>query len=62
MSDRVVVLSHRPGRIVRIISIPLDRPRERSMADTKAFARICGIVRETLGSGGELEEDTSIKD
>jgi len=61
MSDRVVVLSHRPGRIIRIISIPLDRPRERSMAETKAFARICRMVREALGSGGELGEDTSIK-
>ncbi|MGZ3591722.1 MAG: ABC transporter ATP-binding protein, partial [Thermodesulfobacteriota bacterium] len=30
MSDRVVVLSHRPGRIVRIIPIPLQRPRDRS--------------------------------
>jgi len=62
MSDRVVVLSHRPGRIARIISIPLDRPRDRSMTETKAFARICGMVREALGSGGGLEEDASIKD
>jgi NitT/TauT family transport system ATP-binding protein len=62
MSDRVVVLSHRPGRITRIITIPLERPRERSMTDTKAFVRICGMVREALGSGGALEEDTSIKE
>lgn len=62
MSDRVVVLSHRPGRIVRIISIPLDRPRDRSMTETKAFARICGMVRDALGSGGGLEEVASIKD
>jgi NitT/TauT family transport system ATP-binding protein len=62
MSDRVVVLSHRPGRINRIISIPLGRPRERSMTDTKAFARICGMVREALGSGGALEEDSAIKE
>jgi NitT/TauT family transport system ATP-binding protein len=62
MSDRVVVLSHRPGRITRIIAIPLDRPRERSMTDTKAFVRICGMVREALGSGGALAEDSSIKE
>ena len=61
MSDRVVVLSPRPGRIVRTISIPLDRPRERPMTETKAFARICGMVREALGSGGGLGEDASIK-
>jgi NitT/TauT family transport system ATP-binding protein len=62
MSDRVVVLSSRPGRITRIVTIPLDRPRERSIVDTKAFGRICGMVREALGSGGGLEEDTSIKE
>ena len=61
MSDRVVVLSHRPGRIVRIVSIPLNRPRERSMTETKAFARICAMVRDALGSG-EREEDHSAKD
>jgi NitT/TauT family transport system ATP-binding protein len=62
MSDRVVVLSHRPGRIVRTISIPLDRPRERTITETRAFARICAMVGEALGSGGGLEEDTSIKE
>jgi NitT/TauT family transport system ATP-binding protein len=62
MSDRVVVLSKRPGRIVRIISIPLDRPRERPLTETRAFARICGMVRDALGSGGGLEEGTSIKE
>jgi len=51
MSDRVVVLSHRPGRITRIIPIPFPRPRERSMVETKAFTRICSMVREALGSG-----------
>ncbi len=62
MSDRVIVLTHRPGRIARMVTIPLDRPRERSMTETKAFARICSIVREALGSGGVLEEDGSIKE
>jgi NitT/TauT family transport system ATP-binding protein len=62
MSDRVVVLSHRPGRVSRIVTIPLDRPRERSMTETKAFARICGMVREALGSGGESQADNSIKE
>ena len=62
MSDRVVVLSHRPGRITRIVSIPLGRPRDRSMVETKAFGRICGMVRDALGSGGVLEEGTSNKE
>ena len=62
MSDRVVVLSHRPGRISRIINIPLQRPRDRMMVETKAFGRICGMVREVLGSGGTLEQEGSIKE
>jgi NitT/TauT family transport system ATP-binding protein len=62
MSDRVAVLSRRPGRINRIIPIPLERPRERSMVEMKAFGRICGMVREALGSEEALEEDTSIKE
>jgi len=51
MSDRVIILSPRPGRIARIISIPLGRPRDRTKVETKAFGRICGMVREALGSG-----------
>jgi NitT/TauT family transport system ATP-binding protein len=51
MSDRVVILSSRPGRVARIIPIPFGRPRERSMVETKAFGRLCGMVREALGSG-----------
>jgi len=62
MSDRVVVLSHRPGRVSRIINIPFDRPRERPMTETKAFARVCGMVRDALGSGEKLEDDSSIKE
>ena len=50
MSDRVVILSQRPGIITRIVSIPLRRPRDRSMVETKAFGRICGMVREALGA------------
>jgi hypothetical protein len=32
------------------------------MVETKAFGRICGMVREALGSGGTLEEEGSIKE
>jgi NitT/TauT family transport system ATP-binding protein len=62
MSDRVVVLSHRPGRVTKIVTIPLDRPRDRSVVEMKAFGRICGMVREVLGSGEGPEENSSIKE
>ena len=30
MSDRIVIMTPRPGRIERVIDVPLDRPRERN--------------------------------
>jgi ABC-type nitrate/sulfonate/bicarbonate transport system ATPase subunit len=32
MSDRIVIMSPRPGRIERILDVPLDRPRKRNDA------------------------------
>lgn len=37
LSDRVVVLSPRPGRITDIIDVPLSRPREPAMKRTPLF-------------------------
>jgi ABC-type nitrate/sulfonate/bicarbonate transport system ATPase subunit len=33
MSDRIMIMTPRPGRIERIISVELDRPRQRSSQD-----------------------------
>ena len=37
LGDRVVVMRPRPGRIQRIIDVPLPRPRDRSAADFTAL-------------------------
>jgi ABC-type nitrate/sulfonate/bicarbonate transport system ATPase subunit len=37
MSDRVVVMTPRPGRIVRIVDIPFKRPRERNSPEFMAL-------------------------
>jgi ABC-type nitrate/sulfonate/bicarbonate transport system ATPase subunit len=37
MSDRIVIMSARPGRVERIIEINLDRPRERNSPDFLKF-------------------------
>ena len=39
MSDRVVVLSRRPGRVLEIVSVDLTRPRTESMLGEAAFVR-----------------------
>ncbi len=50
LSDRVVVMTPRPGRIARTIEIDLERPRTLAVRDSPGFAE---LVR--LG-GRELEE------
>jgi ABC-type nitrate/sulfonate/bicarbonate transport system ATPase subunit len=37
LSDRIVVLDSRPGRIRRIVDVPMDHPRERTAADFNAI-------------------------
>jgi ABC-type nitrate/sulfonate/bicarbonate transport system ATPase subunit len=49
MSDRIVVMSPRPGRVERIIQIDLDRPRDRNSPD---FLRIRGDILEFLHFAG----------
>src|SRR5947208_12280473 len=39
LSDRVIVMTPRPGKVDRIIDIDLPRPRKLAMRETPAFAR-----------------------
>lgn len=48
MSDRVVVMSHRPGRIKRIIDIDLPRPRSSENITDKAFGDYVGMIWSDL--------------
>ena len=40
LSDRIIVLSDRPGRIQRSIMVPLERPRTLKMKDDPQFVEI----------------------
>lgn len=61
MSDRIVLLTSRPGRVERVIDVSLTRPRQRNSAD---FLRLRASILEMLhfagggetppGNGGEL--------
>ena len=60
LSSRVVVMSPRPGRIVRIIDIDLPRPRTDDTRETSRYFELITEVRETLrgrrgGEGGHGE-------
>src|SRR5881296_3937621 len=49
MSDRIVILSPRPGRIERTLSIALDRPRQRNSGE---FLRLRADILELLHFAG----------
>lgn len=49
MSDRIVIMTQRPGKIEQIIPVALDRPRDRSSED---FLRLRGDILETLHFAG----------
>jgi NitT/TauT family transport system ATP-binding protein len=48
LSSRVVVMSPRPGRIVRVIDIDLPRPRTDDTRETPGYFELITEVRETL--------------
>ena len=51
LSTRIVVMSPRPGRIVRIIESTLPFERDLSLRDSPEFARLAHEVREALSEG-----------
>ena len=48
MSDRVFVLAARPGRIVDIVEVELERPRKLSQMNSAAFTDAVNRVRTSL--------------
>jgi NitT/TauT family transport system ATP-binding protein len=48
LSSRVVVMSPRPGRIIRVIDIDLPRPRTDDTRETARYFELITEVRETL--------------
>ncbi|MBN1589909.1 MAG: ABC transporter ATP-binding protein [Pirellulales bacterium] len=55
MADRIVVLSDRPGRIVKEITVDLPRPRDQL---TKPFTSRLLEVRQAMYSGARSVRDT----
>lgn len=58
LSDRVAVMSPRPGRILDIVSVDLPRPRSAELTESVDFNRHVGRIRRILQrarGGDELE-------
>ncbi|ACS83854.1 ABC transporter ATP-binding protein [Musicola paradisiaca] len=51
LSTRIVIMTPRPGRIVKIIESPLPDERDLSLRDTPEFIRLAQEVREALVEG-----------
>jgi NitT/TauT family transport system ATP-binding protein len=48
LSDRVLVMSARPGSIRKVVEVDLQRPRDSSVVSTPEFGRITGEIWEVL--------------
>jgi NitT/TauT family transport system ATP-binding protein len=54
LSDRIVVMSARPGRVLRLIDVDLQRPRTDEIRDTKEFVDMEADIRRLIFSQEEL--------
>jgi len=61
MSDRILVMTYRPGKVKRIVDIDLPRPRNSEIVGSEAFGRyvaqIWNDLREEASRGLRDEED-----
>jgi NitT/TauT family transport system ATP-binding protein len=55
LSDRVVVMTPRPGQVDRILPVDLPRPRNKSVIASKAFAECCDAITERLMARGVIQ-------
>jgi NitT/TauT family transport system ATP-binding protein len=49
MSDRVVVMTPRPGKVAKVVDVELPRPRTRAVMRTQEYADKVFEIRELLG-------------
>jgi NitT/TauT family transport system ATP-binding protein len=50
LSDRIVVMTARPGRVLRLVDVDLPRPRTDEIRDTKHFVDIEAEIRQLIFS------------
>jgi len=48
LSDKIIVLSGRPAKIEKVISVPFDRPRNIEIRETKEFQELATCLRQKL--------------
>ena len=58
LSDRVVVMTSRPGRILDVVTVPLPRPRSAAMLVSHEVTSVVQEIRTLLGTGATMQEVT----
>jgi NitT/TauT family transport system ATP-binding protein len=48
LADRIIVLSGRPGRVIRVLNVPFARPRHSDIMRSEAFHRLCDELTDAL--------------
>jgi NitT/TauT family transport system ATP-binding protein len=48
VGDHVAVLSPHPGRLSRVVDVPLPHPRSIELTESEAFADTVAIVRQEM--------------
>ena len=49
LGDRVIVLSHRPGKVIKSLKVDLPRPRRQGMIAQQIFGQQVAELLEALG-------------
>jgi len=66
MSDRILVMTYRPGKVKRIVDIDLPRPRTSEIVSSEAFGRyvaqIWNDLREEANRGMRDEEKNALQE
>jgi NitT/TauT family transport system ATP-binding protein len=58
LSDRVVVMSARPGRVIRTVDIDLARPRTEAVRESAAFYKYENELRRLIAAEHDAVEET----
>ncbi len=49
LSDKVIVVSGPPSKVMEIVNIPLERPRKKELRHSKKFFELTGKIRQLCG-------------
>jgi ABC-type nitrate/sulfonate/bicarbonate transport system ATPase subunit len=55
LADRVVVMTPRPGRIDRVLTVDLPRPRDKAVIASRRFADYCDEITECFMRHGVIQ-------